>query len=141
MADQSLQLDVITPERQVFSGEVSAVIAPGARGQFGVLGGHVRYVTEVHPGPLTFDHGGRTHRYVVGGGFAQVGDGRVMVLADRCEEASTIDVEQARRDMAAAEKTMLESLPTDRAYLDAQAAQRLAIARIQAATGAAASPH
>ena len=135
MADELFHLEVITPVKSVFAGEVAQVVAPGAKGLFGVLQGHVNYVTEVHPGPLSFSHQGQAHRYVVGGGFAQVGATRVVLLVGECQAASDIDAEAARRDMLAAERVLLEHEPSSREYLDARAALDMAQARVWAATG------
>jgi len=129
----SFDLVVITPERTVFDGVVHAVTAPGFLGQFGVLPGHVPYISAIKPGLLSFVHDGRTHRYVLGHGFAEVGTDKVQLLTERYEDAATIDVADATARMQAAEKVMLEKEPSDPEYLDARAAQEMNCARVIAA--------
>ena len=139
MADEggSFQLVVITPQRTVFDGVVQGVTAPGFLGQFGVLPGHIPYITAMKPGLLTFDHEGQTHRYVLGHGFAEVGTERVQLLTERYEEAASIDVADATAQMQAAEKVMLEKEPSDPEYLDARASQEIHSARVIAGGGGA----
>ncbi len=135
MADEggAFQLEVITPSATVFEGEVQAVTAPGFLGQFGVLPGHVPYITAMRPGLLTFEHGGEIHRFVLGHGFAEVGEGSLRLLTERYEDAAGIDVEAATREMQAAEQVMLERQPNDPEYLDAKATQERQVARLIAA--------
>ena len=132
MSAESFLLEVITPTAKVFSSEVHSVRAPGHLGEFGVLPGHVPYVTALRPGLLTFEHEGQGRRLLIGAGFAEVGEDKVAVLSELCEEAEGIDGEAAAEAMKADEQVMLENNPSDHEYLDAQADQLLQIARIQA---------
>ena len=77
-----LTLDIVTPERKVFSDEVDEVVAPGLLGEFGVLPGHTTLLAELGTGPLTYTKGGETKTLQVTGGFAEVRDDHVMILAD-----------------------------------------------------------
>jgi F-type H+-transporting ATPase subunit epsilon len=81
----SLQLRVYTPERELFDGQVSEVLAQGAYGQIGILPDHAALVTTLEPGELSFKQGGRVVRFQLGGGFAEVRDNVVTVLADSGE--------------------------------------------------------
>src|SRR5512132_4619546 len=91
-----LTLDIVTPERRVLSVTADEVRAPGVQGGFGIRLNHEPFMTALAPGKLTYVEGGREHHYAVGGGFLQVADNRVIVLADTAEAASDIDVERAR---------------------------------------------
>ncbi len=133
-AVESFELEVVTPQKKVFTGRVDTVVVPGFLGQFGVLPGHVPYITALRPGPLNFDFEGTTHRYVLGPGFAEVGESKVTLVTDGCEPVSEIELQEATEAMKTAEQVMLDSQPTDSEYLDAEAELALQGARVQAAT-------
>jgi F-type H+-transporting ATPase subunit epsilon len=84
MAD-ALRLRVYTPERELFDDVVREVTAPGAYGQIGILPDHAALVTTLEPGELAYKQDGRTGRLLIGGGFAEVRDNVVTVLADSGE--------------------------------------------------------
>ena len=84
MADR-LRLRVYTPERQLVDAEVLEVTAQGAYGQIGVLPDHAALVTALEPGQLTYRQGGTVLRLNLGGGFAEVRDNVMTVLADSGE--------------------------------------------------------
>jgi F-type H+-transporting ATPase subunit epsilon len=98
-----LHLDIVTPARRVASLVVDSVRAPGAEGQFGVLPGHTPFIAAMDPGELLYVAGGREHRFFVGGGFVEVAEDRVIVLAEAAEAAQEIDVDRARRALADAQ--------------------------------------
>ena len=133
MADlERFILRVLTPERQIFSGEVETVTAAGHAGDFGVLPGHCAYITAVRPGALTIDTGSGRKVFASGEGFAQVTAESVSIIVSRCEPAAMIDVAAARQAMHDAEAVLLETGPTDSAYLDAKVEQSLALGRLLA---------
>lgn len=107
MAEQ-FQLSVLTPRREIFSGPVDTVTAVGFRGEFGVLPGHVAYITSVHPGPLTLRAGKKEQRFFVGDGFAQVAAEKVSIVVSIAEEADTIDVDAAQSALADAQHRLGE---------------------------------
>jgi F-type H+-transporting ATPase subunit epsilon len=84
MAD-ALQLRIYTPERELFDGVVREVTAPGAYGQIGILPDHAALVTTLEPGELSYKANGAGGRVRIGGGFAEVRDNVVTVLADSGE--------------------------------------------------------
>ena len=130
---ETIHLEVITPHARVFAGDVETVVAPGFEGDFGVLPDHVAYITAVRAGVLTFEHAGKPHHYVVGAGFAEVSSDKVILLADVCEDAGSVDAATAADAMRQDEQVMLDKDPTAHEYLDAQADQALQIARLRAA--------
>src|SRR5512141_3352888 len=100
----ALTLDIVTPERRVLSVTCDEVRAPGVEGGFGVRLNHEPFMAALEPGRLTYVEGGREHNYAIGGGFLQVADNRVMVLADTAAAAEDIDVARARRAQAEAQE-------------------------------------
>jgi len=87
MAD-SLRLRVYTPESELFDGQVREVTAPGAYGQIGILPDHAALVTTLEAGELSYKQDGRVGRFQISGGFAEVRDNVVTVLADSGEAVS-----------------------------------------------------
>src|SRR5205823_7030006 len=82
MADY-LELRVLAPQREICDETVSQVVAQGTLGQFGVLPDHITFLTALEPGPLTFyPVAGGTETWVVKGGYAEVRDNVMTVLAD-----------------------------------------------------------
>lgn len=78
---QQLHLDVVTPEELVVSERVDEVTAQGVEGDFGVLPGHINFLTALRPGPLTYRIGETIRRVHLGGGIAEVLNDRVTILA------------------------------------------------------------
>src|SRR5512142_3406506 len=126
----ALTLDIVTPERRVLSVTCDEVRAPGAQGGFGVRLNHEPFMTALEPGRLTYVEGGREHHYALGGGFLQVADNRVIVLADTAEAAGDIDVERARRAQAEAQERLLGMTAQDDSYRHEEARLRRAAARL-----------
>ncbi len=125
-----LTLDIVTPERRVLSVTCDEVRAPGAQGGFGVRLNHEPFMTALEPGRLTYVEGGRDHHYAIGGGFLQVADNRVVVLADTAESASDIDVERARRAFQEAQERLFKMTEQDEHYAAEAARVRRAAARL-----------
>jgi len=107
----ALHLELVSPEKLVFSGEVSQVDVPGAEGDFGVLEGHAPFVTTLRPGILTVHASGGAQRIVVLGGFAEVSTEGLTVLADVAEAAEDIDRAVIAERISAMEKTISELEP------------------------------
>ena len=78
----TFHFDLVSPEKLLFSGEVTQVDVPGSEGDFGVLAGHAPIVTTLRPGILVIFREGGALRVVVNGGFAEVGPAGLTVLAD-----------------------------------------------------------
>ena len=79
-----LRFELVTPERQVMSEEVHMVVVPGSEGEFGVMAGHAPFMTTLRDGELAVYRtaGGEPERIAVSGGFAEVGDKGLTVLAE-----------------------------------------------------------
>jgi F-type H+-transporting ATPase subunit epsilon len=101
-----LSLQIITPERIVFEEEgVDSVTLPGSDGELTVLPSHAPLMTALKPGPLTFRKAGDEIDVAVAGGFLEVRDDKVIVLADTAERSDEIDAARAEeaRERAAAQ--------------------------------------
>jgi F-type H+-transporting ATPase subunit epsilon len=105
MAD-FLQLDVVTPERRVVSERVEWVNVPGLGGELGILPGHSPMISELATGVLTYSHNGAAQRLHVSGGFVEVNNDRVSVLAEIAELPEEIDAAKARAEREEAEKLL-----------------------------------
>jgi F-type H+-transporting ATPase subunit epsilon len=129
MAGQIL-LEIVTPEKKVFSDSVDIVVAPGELGEFGVLPNHIPFLSKLKIGELRFRVGNNTRFVAIMGGYAEVLPDRVTVLASAAEEAGTIDVIRAKAARERAERRLHEA--KDRLeFARAQAALQRAIARLR----------
>jgi F-type H+-transporting ATPase subunit epsilon len=89
----TFHFDLVSPEKLLFSSEVTQVDIPGVEGDFGVLAGHAPIVTTVRPGILViFGEAGEQLRVVVSGGFAEVGPAGLTVLADTAVPLEDFDL-------------------------------------------------
>ena len=83
-----LALSIVTPERPVVETEVDSVVLPGSEGEFGVLPGHEALLAPLREGAVTYQEAGRAVRVAITGGFAEVTQSRVTVLADAARPAT-----------------------------------------------------
>ncbi len=120
MAD-TFSLEVIAPNRVVYSGEVEMVRAPGTAGSFQVLPGHLPLVSTLEVGELDLREPGQPDQVVaLSGGFVEVLRGGVCVLAESAEFGHEIDIERARQAEARArERLQALSREVDRTRADA----------------------
>jgi F-type H+-transporting ATPase subunit epsilon len=129
-----VNLEVVTPEKVIVSQEAEIVVAPGVWGEFGVLEGHVPFLSGIVPGELRYTSGGQTQSLVVSTGFAEVSNDRVSVLVNSAEKAHEIDLERARRAMERAKARLEKGREgEDVDFLRAEAALKRAIVRIKIA--------
>ncbi|MHB1844659.1 MAG: F0F1 ATP synthase subunit epsilon [Deltaproteobacteria bacterium] len=137
MADllqQKLQLEIVTPQARVLSIACDEVRAPGTCGGFGVRPGHTPFLTQLAAGALTYVVAGREVSYAIAGGFCEVAENRVTVLADFAEAAAGIDLAQAVRAHDAGVQKLHELQRKDEAAFHREAAEvRRAAARVAAA--------
>jgi F-type H+-transporting ATPase subunit epsilon len=103
-----LHLDIVTPEKTVFSGEVSFVYLPGASGEFGVLPQHTTLLATLVPGELRYGDHGEIKFLAIGGGFAEVVDDRVTVLTDLALEEIKMDDDKIQDALDRAQKELGE---------------------------------
>ena len=132
MADR-LTLEVATPMRLVVSAQVDEVVAPGVEGYFGVLPGHAPFLTTLGIGELTYRVGGEEHHLALVGGFAEVRNDKVIVLADAAERPEEIDRARAERARERAERRLSGRAPDEVDFARAQAALMRALMRLHVA--------
>ena len=132
----SFQLEVVTPERLVVSDEVTELMAPGSEGYFGVLPGHIPFITTLAIGELTYWRGRDERHLAVTWGYVEVLGEKVIVLAETALHAEEIDAERARKARERAEGRLKEWAGGSEAidYTRAEAALRRALARLEVAT-------
>jgi len=106
--ENTLQLEVVTPDKQVVSQAVDYVSVPGVEGEFGVLPNHVNLLSALTIGTLRFNASGASRYVFISGGFADVSDNKVTVLADAAELAEDIDQARAQTARERAEKRLAE---------------------------------
>lgn len=91
----SLELTIVSPEGELYSGEVDMVLAPGIDGQLGILPNHAPLITQLATGELRVRVGEEEYYFAIHGGFMHVLPDTVTVLADVAERAEEIDIERA----------------------------------------------
>ncbi|HAM54457.1 MAG TPA: F0F1 ATP synthase subunit epsilon [Candidatus Rokubacteria bacterium] len=136
-----MRLELATPVRQLVSAEADEVVAPGSEGYFGVLPGHAPFLTTLGSGEVSYRHGREEGHLAVIGGFAEVQDDRVMILAETAERPEEIDRERAEQARQRAEQRLAGRNPQGRLpeaggeidYARAVAALARALARLQVA--------
>src|SRR5262245_29374568 len=101
---EKIQLEVVTPERRVLSEPVEMVTVPGLNGELGVLPGHTPLISQLKTGILTYVQDGKSFQLHVSGGFVEVRDDKVSVLAEIAERPEEIDVAVARSTRERLEK-------------------------------------
>ena len=132
MADR-LTLEIATPTRLVVSETVDEVVAPGSEGYFGVLPGHAPFLTSLGVGVVTYRSGRDEHQLAVAGGFAEVRNDKVIILADSAERPEEIDRARAERAKERAERRLAGRTDEEVNYVRAQAALARALIRLQIA--------
>ncbi len=125
-----LQLAVVTAEGETFSGEVDAVVAPGGLGEFTVLPSHARMISTLDAGILRFDQDGESVSLALTGGFLEVSDNRVTILADAAERDDAIDLDRAEAALARAQER-IASTTADVDLESAMASVRRAQVRVK----------
>ena len=106
---QNLKLQLVTPDRSIFDGEVEQFTAPGAIGPFTVLKNHAPIVSALVPGVFSFTEQGREGRYFISGGFIEFHENQATVLASASEPVEQIDRARAERAKARAEQRLQRS--------------------------------
>ena len=83
----TMKLEIITPESIIYTGDVESVIAPGSEGELGILPHHASLMTALQSGDIKVSVNGQANSYSVGGGFLEVKDNQVTILADSAVNA------------------------------------------------------
>ena len=129
-----LFLEIVTPEKTVVSQEVDTVVAPGTEGEFGVLPGHIHFLSGIVPGELRYHTGTTKEIMAVTTGFAEVSNDKVSILVEAAEKAQNIDKERARQAMERANERLAKDRETEEIdFIRAEMALKRAIMRIKVA--------
>jgi len=137
MTMSSLQVEIVTPEGPVYAGEAEQVDVITTSGEVVILPRHAPLLTWLMPGALTITPpAGDSLDIAISGGFMEVRDNQVVILADTAERAEAIDVDRARRARESAEQ-MLRERPQDADLVRAEAALRRSTARLKVVERAA----
>jgi F-type H+-transporting ATPase subunit epsilon len=105
MAD-TIELEIVTPEKQVVRDQVEEIQIPGKAGYLGVLPGHAPLITELAVGEISYRKGGQTTFLSVAWGFAEVLPNKVTILAETAERAGEIDVPRAQQALQSAQQRL-----------------------------------
>jgi F-type H+-transporting ATPase subunit epsilon len=132
VADQ-LTLELATPTKLAVSATVDEVVIPGSQGYFGVLPGHAPLLATLGIGELTYRVGRDERHVAIAGGFAEVRNDKVIILADAAESPEEIDRERAERAKQRAEQRLAGRAQEDIDYTRAMAALMRALTRLQVA--------
>lgn len=98
-----LSVIIVTGDHPVYEGKADRIVAPAVYGQISILPHHAAYLAALEPGELTVHDGDHKEPIAIGGGFIEVRDDTVIVLADSAERAHEIDVQRAREARRRAE--------------------------------------
>lgn len=130
---RKLKFEIVTAERIVYSDEVDVVVAPGIEGQMALLPMHAPIMTTLQPGEILLRKGGEEHSIFVSGGFLELMNDKVTVLAQSAERAEEIDVARAEAAKKRAEERRIVSKGVDVDLARAEAALRRSLARLKVA--------
>ncbi len=130
-----MQLEIVTPEKITYQGDVDQITVTTADGKIAILPHHVNLFTKVTPGELILKIGNRDQHLAITGGFLEVSNNKVTILADYAIHAEDVDVEKALAAQKRAEELLKkkEGQLTDQEYADLQGALGRAILELKIA--------
>ena len=135
MAENKLQLSIVTPERLVLDEDVDQVNVPGVEGDLGILCDHAPVLTTMRPGRFSYELPGEKGREAIhmidSGGYLEVTDNRVIVLAEGVEFLDEIDKERAKASLMKAEEALSNTDLSDDEFIETQNRLFRAIARLE----------
>ena len=134
MLPESLELEIVTPDRHLLHDSVDWVEIPGKEGYLGVLPGHAALITELGIGVLNYRKGGETRFLSVMEGYAEVLPDRVIILAEISERAEEINVERTRQAAERARAEIAKTTTGDDEWQRASLALVRALVRLEAAS-------
>jgi len=104
-----MNLQIITPEKVIYDGEIDELIVPTVNGEIAILPHHVNLLTQVVPGEMTIKHSGKEQHLAVTGGFLQITNDHISLLADYAVRSEEIDAKKALEAQERAEKKLKEA--------------------------------
>ena len=129
-----LNLQIVTAEKTVYNDQGDIVTAPGELGEMGILPQHAPLLSTLNPGELRYRRGGTEESLVIGGGFIEVLNNKVIVLADSAERLDEIDITRAEQARQRAEERLRNrNNLNDEEQAAIEASLRRALARLDVA--------
>jgi F-type H+-transporting ATPase subunit epsilon len=127
----TIQIEIVSTEKSLYSGDATMVVAPGVSGELGILPQHAPLLTRIKPGVLKIlMEDGNQDLFYVSGGVLEVQPEKITVLADVAERGDDLDEERAQQARQAAEEKLASATP-DLDYATAQAELARAVAQLQ----------
>ncbi len=123
-------LEVVTAQRMVLSEEVDEVTAPGVEGEFGVLPGHIPFITTLKIGEIMYRQGSAKRYMAVTWGYAEVLPDRVTILSESAQLADEIDIARAMAEKERAEAQLRKMAVADKDYWTVKASMDKAITEV-----------
>ena len=127
----TVKVEVVTPERVVYSGDAKIVVVKGVEGELGILPNHIPFVTPLKIAPVQVKSANGEDLIAVSGGFMEVRRDKVTILAESAELPGDIDVNRAQAAKERAERRLAESRQEELDFKRAQLALQRALVRIQ----------
>ena len=134
---EKIQLKLVTPSRVLLDEEVDEVTAPGTLGEFGVLPNHISLLATLEIGEVSYKRGGDSVQLAFSGGYAEVLDNVMTVLANAAEFGDEIDIERARKAQERTERKLAELSLEDKEIAATEAALHRSLTRLQVAAKSA----
>ena len=128
-----LHLEIVTSERTVFEGNVDMVTVPGGGGEMGILPNHAPVLSTLKSGELRVKTDGQTQEFAIGGGFIDIHNNRVIILADSAERAEEIDVARAEAARMRAQEMLKNPPPNKEDLFRLESAYRRSEVRLRVA--------
>jgi len=126
----SLYLEVVTPDKQVLSSEVNYIGCPGVEGEFGVLKDHASLLSALKIGVLRYNTGDKDKFIFIAGGFADINNNKVTILAESAEHAEDIDATRAKAAFERAEQRLQKVSQDDIDFIRAEFALQRSLIRL-----------
>jgi len=123
-------LEVVTPQRLVFSEEVDEVTAPGVDGEFGVLPRHIPFIATLKIGAIMYRQGSVKRYIAITWGYAEVLSNKVIILCESAQLADEIDIAAAMAEKESAEAQLRKMAVGDKDYWSVKASLDKAITEV-----------
>ncbi len=105
--EKIMHIDIVTPEKIAFQGDIKEIMAPGIEGEFGVLPGHAPFATVLKAGIITIiNNSGAEEIIAISGGYVEVDSSKVVLLVETAERSEEIDAERAKRKLDEKERLL-----------------------------------
>jgi F-type H+-transporting ATPase subunit epsilon len=129
----SIRCEIVSQDRQVFSGDADMVIVPGVQGEMGILPNHAPLLSTLKFGILRVRSNGQEQIFTIAGGVIEVQPDLITVMADAAENVLEIDINRAEAAKRRAEEILKQGLPPDSdSYLKIESALRRSNLRLEA---------